>query len=83
MKNGCGRLSQNDFIPVILAQKRKSPYLAIEIGAAGDSSGSTGNKPKAGLTLSRNASRAMGERNALALKFKNGSDPGTQIPFRW
>ena len=25
----------------------------------------------------------MGERNALALKFKNGSDPGTQIPFRW
>lgn len=55
MKNGCGKVSQNDFIPVILAQKRKSPYLAIEIGAAGDSSGSTGNKP----TLSRSASRAM------------------------
>lgn len=59
MKNGCGKVSQNDFIPVILAQKRKSPYLAIEIGAAGDSSGSTGNKPKTGLTLSRSASRAM------------------------
>ena len=68
---------------LLFYHKKENPYLAIEIGAAGDSSGSTGNKPKTGLTLSRNASRAMGERNALALKFKNGSDPGTQIPFRW
>ena len=77
---GCPKMMSS----LLFYHKKENPLtLAIEIGAAGDSSGSTGNKPKTGLTLSRNASRAMGERNALALKFKNGSDPGTQIPFRW
>ena len=86
MKNGCGRLSQNDVISVILSQKGK-PLTGVI-----DSEGWRARAVLLRIVLcvegnSTSESREpwlCGERdNALASKFKNGSDPGTQIPFRW